>query len=184
MTMYYKFDYMTNYNVGKILVCKDDSALNTVTLQTLANCQTISELEFDNQYIKNVSPDDENLHKTDDIVLIYNINFAYKIVDCKDISTLRFFKVDDSATSQLLSDENYFVGALHFDESSLKGLMLCNSISCCSEVFTNLFDQYVDDNDTSSEEEIDKINELIGNFDDDLYTETMKKLHGYIVNTW
>jgi hypothetical protein len=175
---------MTNYNVGKILVCKDDSALNTATLQTLSNCQTISELEFDNKYIKNVDPDDENLHKTDDIVLIYNINFAYKIVDRKDISTLRFFKVDDSATSQLLSNENYFVRALHFDESSLKGLMLCNSIYCCAIIFTNLFDQYVDDNETSSGEEIDKINELIMDFDDDMYRETIKKLHGYIVNTW
>ena len=151
-------------NIGKILFYKDEN--NDIDINDLKMklwCNEITQVQWIKKYL---------------------YQCCISIESMCDFYDYKVFKVDDSATSQLLSNENYFVRALHFDESSLKGLMLCNSIYCCAIIFTNLFDQYVDDNETSSDEEIDKINELIMDFDDDMNRETMKKLHGYIVNTW
>jgi hypothetical protein len=164
--MYENFNcFNIDCNVGKLLVCKDDAALDIHILEVLAQCQNINEVELNwNDSGKGI----------EEFILSYNINYAYFLTTGNGRNNYdevyRVFKVDDSANSQQLCNENYFVAALEFDEMTFKDLLFCNHLNFGMNNFemtkTPVIERYV----------LDFRNQIIG--------DSIKKLKGYLINQW
>jgi hypothetical protein len=178
--MYENFNcFNIDCNVGKLLVCKDDAALDIHILEVLAQCQNINEVELNwNDSGKGI----------EEFILSYNINYAYFLTTGNGRNNYdevyRVFKVDDSANSQQLCNENYFVAALEFDEMTFKDLLFCNHLNFGMNNFEMRFCHLMDDYMYFAMTKTPVIERYVLDFRNQIIGDSIKKLKGYLINQW
>jgi hypothetical protein len=178
--MYENFNcFNIDCNVGKLLVCKDDPALDIHILEVLAQCQNIKEVALNWN---------DSGKGTEAFILSYNINYAYFLITGNGGNNYdevyRVFKVDDSANSQQLCNENYFVAALAFDEVTFKDFMYCNHINFGMKNFEMRFCDLMDCYIYFAMTKKSSIKRSVLDFRKKIIGNSIQKLQGYLVNQW